>query len=189
MSHLILVRHSLPEIVPTRPASQWRLSDEGRRRCRALADELAAYRPQVILTSVEPKAVETGRLVADRLGLPCEMSPGLHEHERPDVAFGTREQFETSVAGFFARPGELIFGAETANQAHARFRGAVDDVLAHYPERTVAIVTHGTVMTLFIARANELEPFPFWQRLGLPAFVVLSRPLYRLMREGWFSIG
>jgi broad specificity phosphatase PhoE len=173
---LILIRHSLPEIIPTLPASQWHLSDEGRRRCRALADELAVYRPQVIVTSVEPKAVETGRLVADRLGLPCEVSPGLHEHERPEVVFGTREQFEASVAEFFVRPGALVFGAETAGQAHARFRRAVDDALAQYPERTVVIVTHGTVMTLFVAWANELEPFPFWQRLGLPAFVVLSRP-------------
>jgi len=180
---LILVRHSLPEIVPPRPASQWRLSDEGRRRCRALANELAVYRPQVIVTSVEPKAVETGWLLADPLGLPCETADGLHEHERRDVAFGTKEQFEASIAEFFSRPGELVFGAETADQAHARFRGAVDDVLAQYPDRIVVIVAHGTVMTLFVARTNELEPFPFWQRLGLPAFVVLSRPSYRLLRD------
>jgi broad specificity phosphatase PhoE len=176
MSHLILVRHSLPDIIPTLPASQWRLSVEGQRRCRILADRLAIYRPKAMVTSTEPKAIETGQLVAERLGLSQKTTVGLHEHERPDAGFGTREQFEASVAGLFARPDELIFGAETADQAHTRFRKAVDGVLAGYPHQTVAIVSHGTVMSLFMARATGLEPFPFWWRLGLPAFVVLSLP-------------
>jgi broad specificity phosphatase PhoE len=45
----------------------------------------------------------------------------------------------------------------------------------------VAVVTHGTVMTLFVTRAAGLEAFPFWKRLGLPAFVVLSWPGFGLL--------
>ncbi len=40
------------------------------------------------------------------------------------------------------------------------------------------VVAHGTVITLFVARRAGLEPFPFWKRLGLPAFVALSLPDY-----------
>ncbi len=47
MPRLILVKHSLPEIVPALPANEWRLSEGGRPRCRVLAERLAAYSPFV----------------------------------------------------------------------------------------------------------------------------------------------
>lgn len=174
---LILVRHSLPEIAPSVQASQWHLSEEGRRRCEKLAERLAAYEPHLIITSLEPKAIETGEIVARILGIPCETAPNLHEHERPkEEHFGTREEFEAQVSGLFERPGELVFGSETADEAHDRFSSAVEKVLEMHRSGTVAIVAHGTVLTLFVARAAGVEPISFWKRLGLPAFVVLSLP-------------
>jgi broad specificity phosphatase PhoE len=182
MSKLILVRHSLPEIIPTVPARRWSLSEAGRRRCRPLADGLAAYALDVIVTSDEPKAVETGRIVASALDKPLKTAQGLHEHDRSKVAFESKEWFEAAVARFFAEPGRLVFGNETADQAHRRFSEAVARVLEEHPEQNVAIVAHGTVMTLFVARTAGLEPFPFWKRLGLPAFVVLSRPEFDVVK-------
>ena len=67
-------------------------------------------------------------------------------------------------------------GHETADQAHARFAAAVMGVVGEHPEDNLVIVTHGTVMTLFIARALAWEPFPLWKRLGLPSWVAFSRP-------------
>ena len=40
MQTLILVKHSLPEIDPSVPANEWRLSCEGRRRARKLGERL-----------------------------------------------------------------------------------------------------------------------------------------------------
>jgi broad specificity phosphatase PhoE len=54
-------------------------------------------------------------------------------------------------------------------------------VLERHPDQTVAIVSHGTVITLYVARAAGVEPFAFWQGLGLPAFVVLSWPRLGLL--------
>jgi len=184
MPKLMLVKHSLPEIVPTQPARRWVLAETGRRRCKTLASKLGAHQPHVIVTSAEPKAVETGQIVARLLDKPCETAPGLHEHDRSNESFGTLEQFEASVAEFFARPGELVYGAETADQAHRRFSQALAGVLEQYPGQNVVVVAHGTVITLFVTRAAGIrfspplrrEAFAFWQRLGLPSFVVLSRP-------------
>jgi broad specificity phosphatase PhoE len=67
---LILIRHSQSQPKPERPASQWQLTKEGRRLCIALAERLAAYAPDVIVTSRERKASATGALVAARLGRP-----------------------------------------------------------------------------------------------------------------------
>jgi broad specificity phosphatase PhoE len=177
---LVLVRHSLPETVSGVPASQWRLSAEGSRRCKTLAGRLAAYELAFVVASTEPKAIETGQIVAGILGLPFATAPGLHEHERGVVrGLGRREEFQAQVSRFFERPGELVLGRETADQAHTRFAAAVTAVLGQFPSGNLAIVTHGTVMTLFIARATaagHLDPVHFWKSLGLPAFAVLSLP-------------
>jgi broad specificity phosphatase PhoE len=179
---LVLVRHALPEFVVGLPASEWQLSDEGRRRCQRLADRLAAYDLAAVITSTEPKAVETGQIVADSLALPLETAPGLHEHERGVVtATGDHGAFQAQVSRLFEQPDELVFGTETADQAHARFATAVAAVIERHPHRNLAIVAHGTVITLFIARAAGLDPVPFWQSLGLPAFAVLSLPDLHLL--------
>jgi broad specificity phosphatase PhoE len=180
---LSLVRHSVPDMVQGIPASQWHLSAEGRRRCEALAEMLAPYEPAIVVTSQEPKAVETGQIVASILSLPWETVPGLHEHERSNAGFaGTHEQFVKQVSRLFKHPGELVFGSETADQAYERFAQAVTSNLERYASGNLAIVTHGTVMTLFIARANRFDPAPFWKSLGLPAFAVLSVPGFRLLQ-------
>jgi broad specificity phosphatase PhoE len=80
------------------------------------------------------------------------------------------------VERLFERPDELIFGRETAHEAHERFAGAVERTLERFPEGNLAIVTHGTVLTLFVARATGIEPASFWKRLGLPAFAVMTLP-------------
>jgi broad specificity phosphatase PhoE len=182
MRKLILVRHSLPEIVSDLPANQWRLSDAGRLRCKRLADRLATYDPDVIVASLEPKATETGRIVASRLGKPFETAKNLHEHDRSNGGpWDTKEQFEARVASFFENPQRVVFGRETADDAHRRFAGAVAEVIGKYPSGNLAVISHGTVMTLFVARAAGLDSFPFWKRLGLPSFVVLSLPGFGLL--------
>jgi broad specificity phosphatase PhoE len=178
---LILIRHSQSQPEPERPASQWPLTAEGHRRCIALADRLAAYTPDVIVTSRERKAGETGALVAARMGLPIAVADGLHEHQREHVGWLPNPAFEQAVTAFFTRPDELVFGEETAGQAGARFGAAVRDVLAAHPGQTVAIVAHGTVITLFVAQHAGAAPLPFWKRLGMPAIVVLSLPELRLL--------
>jgi broad specificity phosphatase PhoE len=168
-------------------AAAWRLSEAGRARCRPLTDALAAYHPDVIAASVEPKARETAELVAAQLGCGTETGcgleivEGLHEHERATVSFLERGAFDAAVAAFFARPAELILGEETADQAHARFAAAVSGVIARYPGRTIAIVAHGTVISLFAARAAGLDPYPLWKSLELPSYLVLSLPDLHLL--------
>ncbi len=176
MRKLLLVRHSLPVITGDQTASLWQLSEEGRRRCEHLAELLAAHRPGVIVTSSEPKAIETGQIVGEQLGIPVETAPNLHEHERPGTDLDTFEQFRAKVARLLEHPGELVFGAETGTQARERFSAAVGDAMRRHPVGDLAIVSHGTVMTLFLAHATGIDPVPFWKGLGLPAFVVLSHP-------------
>lgn len=181
MRKLILVRHSLPVISSKKPANQWQLSEEGRRRCERLAELLAPHHPRAIVTSTEPKAIETGQIVGRRLSIRVETAPDLHEHERPGTDLDTVERFRAKVARLLQHPGEQVFGAETGDEARQRFSAAVDHVMRQHPDGSMVVVSHGTVMTLFVAQAAGIDPVPFWKELGLPAFVVLSYPSLALL--------
>lgn len=176
MTVLILVKHSHVTIDTQLTASNWQLSDIGRQRCVLLADRLAAYAPRRLITSQEPKAAATGQLVATHLGLPCASAPDLHEHDRRGVPFYGPDEWHAIMQRFFAQPHVLVFGHETANQALARFEAAVQHVLARYADDPLVIVTHGTVLALFVAQHTGVDGYRLWRQLDLPSFVVFDWP-------------
>ena len=178
--YLILVKHSVPEIEQEQPANTWRLSNEGQRRAQRLAEELLRFEPEVILSSDEPKARETAEILSQRLQLDVQTLPNLHEHDRSNVPFLSHDAFQTSIRDFFQRPDELVFGRETADQAHTRFYRAAHSILTEHRNKTVIIVTHGTVISLFVSRLTGTSDLELWDRLGLPSFVAMdlaSNPL------------
>lgn len=173
--YLILVKHSLPEIVDHLPARDWHLSAEGRLRAERLAKRLIAYQPEILIASVEPKAIETAQIVAKELKLEFDTVEGLHEHDRSKTSYLSRDAFQKAVEEFFRRPNQLVFGSETANEAHARFSQAVHSILEVYLNKTIAIVSHGTVISLFVSRLAGISDVSLWNELGLPSFILLDR--------------
>jgi broad specificity phosphatase PhoE len=171
---LILIKHSLPEIRADVAPNLWHLSEEGKRRAHLLAPKIADYGLQRIFASTEPKASETAEIIASDLKLPFRTYPNLHEHVRPATANFSQAAFEADVAALFARPDELVFGRETADQAHERFQRAVGEIVAANPGQSLGIVAHGTVISLFVSRACGMEPFALWKSLGLPSCVVVN---------------
>ncbi|HZG68717.1 MAG TPA: histidine phosphatase family protein [Herpetosiphonaceae bacterium] len=182
MRRLLLIKHSAPEIVPSQPARLWTLSATGRARCSALARHLGAYAPATIVASTEPKAAETAQLISEALRKSWYSVEGLHEHDRSNVPFLSSAEFEATMARFFAEPDRLVFGRETADAARDRFSRAIMEVLQRHPQDDLAVVAHGTVITLFVAQTNSIDPFKFWQRLGLPSYVVLLLPDLSIIR-------
>lgn len=180
MNHLILIKHAKPQIDKTQSAPDWHLSDSGRASCTPLAEALRPYKPDLLITSEEPKARETGQLVAEHLQIPYTSASNLHEHDRKGVPFIPQETWYTTVKTFFARPNDLTFGNETANQARLRFTRAVKKAVKTHPHKTIAIATHGTVISLFTAQKTRTNGFDLWQQLDLPSYVVFDLPDYNL---------
>ena len=182
MTHLILIRHARPEIDPDIPAKEWSLSPGSRAACTKLAQTIRHLKPQVVIGSEEPKAAETGRLVAQALDLPFSTAPGLHEHDRRNVTYeGDPAVFRAKVQRFFEQPDELVYGVETATAALQRFTQSVHSSLADFPDQTVAIATHGTVTSLFVAHYNPIDVVDFWSKLQMPDVVVMARPEFELV--------
>ena len=172
--HLIFVKHSVPEIEQDRPANTWKLSEQGRSRARKLAEHLESFAPQVVLSSDEPKAKETAEILAGQLHLDVHILPDLHEHDRSSVPYLSHEAFQISMREFFHRPDELVFGKETADQAYTRFYRAIHSILIEHQDKTIVVVTHGTVISLFVSRLTGSSPFEPWNKLGLPSLVAMD---------------
>ena len=173
-NYLILVRHSVPEIDGDRPTNTWKLSEEGRVRAERLAEELKSFEPDVIISSDEPKAKETAEIVASDLGLETQLLSGLHEHDRSNVPYLSHDAFQASLRDFFQEPDKLVFGNETANQAYVRFYQAIHSILNENVQKTVIVVTHATVISLFVARLTGSSELELWSKLGLPSFVAMD---------------
>jgi broad specificity phosphatase PhoE len=171
---LILVKHSLPDIVQNVPAHAWELSSEGRGRVEKLAEELKQYQLDIIASSVEPKARETAELLCKSLGVDIVVPDGLHEHERSGVPFYPKREFESFVRLLFEKPDVLVFGNEFGTQALERFRESVELVMTLYDDKRMAIVAHGTVISLFVSSLTGVDGYQLWSDLGLPSFVVLD---------------
>jgi broad specificity phosphatase PhoE len=184
MKPLILVKHSSPEIVEDVPAREWTLSEEGRKCSHRLAGLLLLYQPEAIICSLEPKARETASILAKDLGLALDAVEGLHEHDRSSSPYYSSEEFQKFMQEFFEKPTVLVFGQETAAQSLARFRGAVERILKSYEDKSIIIVAHGTVISLFVAWSTGCDGYSLWRALGLPSFVLLDLQSRALMKIG-----
>lgn len=180
-SLLYLIRHAQPEPDSTAPASAWRLSHAGRRAARELATGLRQSGITRLVSSFEPKAVETAQVLGGELGLPAAIAAGLHEHDRSNVGFlPSQERLDELVKGLFEKPDVAVFGIESADQAVARFQSAVNRLVEANPEDVLGIVSHGTVISLLVSRANGLDGYAYWKDLGLPDAVRVRLPDFRL---------
>lgn len=163
---MLLVRHSLPELQPGVPSEDWRLSEEGKTRCGPLAERLAGFQPRLLLSSTEPKARETAELVARALGLEVQLSDGLRETARRTVGWLEPDELERGIRRLFERPEDVVYGEESAAAALARFEAAVEGLPG-----SAVVVTHGTVLSLYVAAKTGRDPFELWRSLELPDVV------------------
>jgi 2,3-bisphosphoglycerate-dependent phosphoglycerate mutase len=181
MRFLILVKHAMREIEPVVPADRWRLGAAGRRQCTALAQELERYLPATVAASREPKATETAERIAGELAVPWRTVQGLHELRRRSVGWLDDGRFEAAMRGFFERPGKLVFGEETADEARRRFGEVVDRLVDEQPATNLIVVAHGTVNSLYATNGRADQAFELWRRLSCPSLIALSLPERRVL--------
>lgn len=164
---LLLVRHAEPHIVPERPAGTWHLNNAGRAGARGLVPCLAPERPDIVVTSREPKAQETGAIIADALGLPLREHDGLGEQGGDTVPWiESAEDFRAAVRAHFDEPSGVVLGAESADDAAARFARAVADLPPDV--RCPILVSHGRIMVSYLASVLGVDAWPIWADLRLP---------------------
>ena len=177
---VVLIRHSIPEVDPDRPASDWSLSEEGIRLCGTIARELGRFIPAVMLSSPETKAVQTAERIGLHLGIGFTVREELREHRRPSV-FLPQSEFHENILGFFASPDSIVYGSESSNDVAKRIEAEVRRSLANYTEGNILMVTHGTAMTSFTSRHTNADAYSLWESLDLPSFVAFGLPSFDIV--------
>lgn len=170
---LLLVRHAAPSISDDLSYWEWPLSEEGRRSSVRAAKYIDGFQPKLICSSDERKARETAEIIADHTGIPIEIDPDLREHDRTGVPWRDASTRQRELEKLFAEPAKIVFGRESAQQARQRFTRAIGRAFARTPGPLV-VVTHGTVMALFLSALTGRAAIEIWSKLGLSAVAAVD---------------
>ena len=175
---LYLVRHAAAAVRPELPSAQWHLSAEGRAAADALAEEPYWASIGIVYTSAEPKAAGTAQRIAARNALPIGVEPGLGEvGGRAWVEGDSRD-----VARRYLR-GEPVEGWEPRDAATSRFRACVDTIASRHGAADVGAVSHGLVLTLYLAGLLGLADdavVDLWEGIGFPDVAVVDPEARRM---------
>lgn len=176
MPLLYLIRHPHTQVDLSTPVAAWRLSDAGRAQTGALAAARFWEHVAAVYPSTEPKAIRPAEAAA-RPGTPVIPLADLAEVDRTAYTAPDMDAYTAAVAAFLAGPDTSIHGWETAAHALARFRRGMADALSRHAETdTLAVITHGLVLTLYTAHLRGEPPsFAWWQVLDFAAVCAVDR--------------
>ena len=159
---LYLIRHA--QTKPTAlPVETWPLSDVGIQQAQRLAELPFWQDVQIICSSVELKALQTAQVVAERRSLPVEPVFDLRELRRTE---GLVPDYEAVVRQVLENPFRSIHGWEPAGEAQTRIMTAIERLLMFHEGETLAVVSHGLVLTLYLAYlTNTVPALDLWHSL------------------------
>lgn len=163
---LVLARHATPAVDVSVHPSEWILTQEGAHAAARLGEAWRELDLDLIVSSTERKAADTGRIAAEVLGTMFQTGHDLHEHERPYIA--DRTAFEEQMATFFR-------DEAASRKVERRFTSALDALVKAHAGRRLAVVAHGTVLSLHLAARYGLDAATTWSRLRMPSYVVVDR--------------
>ena len=183
MALLYLIRHARSQMMGD-AAQRWPLSEQGRREAGVLSRQNFWREVGLIFASPEPKALQTAGPAARRWGIPLEAVDCLHELCRPQLI----HNYETIIARLFAEPETSIIGLEPAAQAADRITRCLKELVAAHPEQTLAVVSHGLVLTIFLARLkNHWPTVAEWRAIPFTGLAVVDTTTWCLIKN-WSSV-
>ena len=172
MTRLYLITHAHTAADPATDARLWRLSPTGVDQAARLAaapwwDDVDA----IVLSSEAKTRLTVAPLLAQR-DLPVVIDARFDELKRG----GWCDDYAGQVQRMFAVPDTAVDGWECAASALARVRAGMADLHAHHPHGTLALVSHGLVLSIYRAHVLGLPRVRFtdWQQLSFAAVAVVA---------------
>lgn len=137
----------------------------GRSQASGLADLLADQRLAHVYTSTMSRAVQTGEIVAARLGVGVTVRHGLREFSvgsyagQPADPDPFRPVFDDWLDGRLETP---IPGGESGSQVIERMRGVLDEAADRFRGEAVLVISHGGAIRTAIPNiaSNVERRFP-----------------------------
>lgn len=182
---MYLIRHARVRVTKegTEP---WPLSTEGQREADILAQQSFWHEVEIVFSSPEPKAQQTVNPAAHRWSIPMQIVDCLREVHRP----GWVPDYENTIRSFFSTPEASVEGMEPAARAAERITRCIKDVAAAHPGQTLAVVSHGLVCALFLARLEGRWPTVVeWQAIPFAGVAVVdtTTAIWHLVKD-WSNV-
>jgi broad specificity phosphatase PhoE len=176
LTRIVIVRHGQSVDNIAGRISGWTdsaLTDLGRRQALRMAEHVGSrYQPTVIYASTLQRARHTAAPLVERTGAPLIIRPNLRE-----LHFGVAEglthaevlERHADVWAGAQSDDDLNFGwpgGETRVEFFGRVQEVFADIVANHRGETVAVVSHGGVISSFLAHHFEGNPAA-WRRYQL----------------------
>jgi broad specificity phosphatase PhoE len=165
---LVIARHGEAEYeAPTWAEEGGSLTQLGRTQAVALAESLANRRVAHVWTSTLARAVQTGEIVAGRLGTGVTTRIGLREFDVGDHRGVPLEEdpfVDTYARWLEGHVDVRIPGGETGREIADRFGAVLREIVDAHPGETVVVVSHGGAIGLGVPAIARMDATQ--QRLG-----------------------
>jgi broad specificity phosphatase PhoE len=165
-----LLRHAETIKDPNTHPKDWLLTPDSLEKIHEYIKDGNFNKITKIISSSEPKAVATGRPVAEYLNLSIEEMEEFVEVKR-EKKFLTDEEFLVQKQKELEMRNERVNGVESGDEAIARFKLGIQKLEEKNSDpnkiENILIVTHGTILTLFLAdyKNNFQNIFESWKGL------------------------
>ena len=159
------VRHAMAVQTDGVHPADWHLDAAGRADAARMAARLEVA-PAIgcLISSTEPKAMETAEAIAERWGTELVAEAGLREAVRPWIGPGYR-----AVVHRYLR-GELPEGWEPHGDVEARMAASVGMAAEVAAGRPIVVVSHGLSLALHLGQrlGRDFDRESFWSCLAFP---------------------
>ncbi len=171
-----LLRHAVTVKDPNKPVIEWDLTPDALIKINEYISEGKFDGITKIISSTESKAISTAKPILEYLNtnifvnedqkITIETLEEFVEVKR-EKRFLTDEEFLDQKKRELTNLDQVENGVESANQALKRFESGVQKLEEQHLGENILIITHGTIMTLYLAKINhDLESvFARWEKL------------------------
>ncbi len=172
----VFIRHSKTDRNPRVPITCWGLTEQGIELARELSQKDIIKDLDVLYASFQTKALETAVLLAKPNAIPIKADNGLTEVTSFTGPFEKDfDLYTKNVHDFYTDKLDRIASGETKAEALERFNTTLESIAnAESDKRTVGIITHGNILTLFSSLYEDVDCYALHTAIRQPDVAVFN---------------